>query len=229
MNVQTGTCLHAHSSALILWGVIGVSVKRAISWKKTGKHALKEREVRQAFYLCVSLFIPGRQMEFSVLQTSGSRYTLQLLRVPALFWFSGRVRENVTNGSDHDRVGFYPRFSGCSWGGGGRFATSSHEFIFHYHIFRNDWRVENPPYVFVLGNFVLLCGIVGTFTYRWNPCGGTVEAREWTLTINCRTWLFPQHFTLPIRISYWKIPACLNFLSSLQHINLKISPGFPHN
>lgn len=56
-----------------------MSVKRAISWKKTGKRALKEREVRRAFFRHVSPFIPRRQMEFSVLQTSGSRYTLQLL------------------------------------------------------------------------------------------------------------------------------------------------------
>lgn len=56
-----------------------MSVKRAISWKKTGKRALKEREVRRAFFRHVSPFIPRRQMEFSVLQTSGSRYALQLL------------------------------------------------------------------------------------------------------------------------------------------------------
>lgn len=78
-----------------------------------------------------------------------------------LLWFSGCIRVNVTNGSDYDRVSFCPRFSHCSRGegnlGGCRFATSSHEFIFHYHIFRNDWRVETPRYALVLGYFLLIC------------------------------------------------------------------------
>lgn len=85
MNVQTGTCPHAHRSALILWGVIGVSVKRAISWKKTGKRALKGREVRRAFYLYSSLFY-SRKMCVCVerdTRVSGSGYTLQVLARPS--------------------------------------------------------------------------------------------------------------------------------------------------
>lgn len=50
-------------------------------------------------------------------------------------------------------------------GGGG--VTSSHEFIFHYHILRNDSGVENPGCVFVLGYFWLICNIVGKLVHRY--------------------------------------------------------------
>lgn len=52
-------------------------------------------------------------------------------------------------------------------GTGGRFATSSHEFIFRYHILRNDSGVENPGCVFVLGYFWLICNIVGELVRRY--------------------------------------------------------------
>ena len=78
---------------------------------------------------------------------------------PALLWFSGRIRENVTNGSDYDRAG--------AGGGGCRFATSSHEFIFHCHILSKDSGVENPGCVFVLGYFWLICNKVGKLVCRY--------------------------------------------------------------
>lgn len=126
MNVQTGTCPRAHRSALILWGVIGVSVKRAISWKKTGKRALKGRKVRRAFYLYSSLFIQGkcvsvlrerwRQLGVVTAAASCASVRTAVAMNPALLWFSGRIREDVTNGSDYDKVGSCP----TSKGGGGR-------------------------------------------------------------------------------------------------------------
>ena len=45
MNVQTKTGAHALRSASTLWGATGVTVRKAISWKKMGKHAPREREV----------------------------------------------------------------------------------------------------------------------------------------------------------------------------------------
>lgn len=171
MNVQTGTCPHAHRSALILWGVIGVSVKRAISWKKTGKRALKGTMVSEPFIFTVFFLFKanvclcwGRDGDsWERLHAAASCASVRTAAAmnPALLWFSDHVRENVTNGSDYDRVG------SCPTSGGGRFATSSNEFIFHYHILRNDSGVEYPGCVFVLGYFWLICNIVGELVRRY--------------------------------------------------------------
>lgn len=77
--------------------------------------------------------------------------------------FSGRIRENATTGSDDDRVASCPTSNGK--GGGG--VTSSHEFIFHYHILRTVSGVENPGCLFVLGYFWLICNIVGKLVHRY--------------------------------------------------------------
>lgn len=64
---------------------------------------------------------------------------------PLVFWPHHTMTELV----------LAPHLGGC------RFATSSHEFIFHYHILRNDSGVENPGCVNILGYFWLICNTVG--------------------------------------------------------------------
>lgn len=96
MSVQTKTLLPALRSASILWGAIGVSVRKAISWKKMGKHAPRGREVRQVFLLRHSLYsranltvvwgwphvvcaVWGGEMKFLQKETAGNHYTFKLL------------------------------------------------------------------------------------------------------------------------------------------------------
>lgn len=151
-NVQTKTWLHVLRSAVTLWGATGVSVRKAISWKKMGKHAPKGREVRVVFLLRHFLFIQGHiWLWCGVLQTQtpGNHYTSQLLVhvrtalslkhtaapvTPGLFWFAECfLRKTLQNVQAIINSLFSPPDSvaneavrGC------RFATSSHEFIFHY-------------------------------------------------------------------------------------------------
>lgn len=56
MNVQIKTPVHALRSAATLQGALGVSVRKAISWKKTEKHAPRAREVSLDVFspLCLS-------------------------------------------------------------------------------------------------------------------------------------------------------------------------------
>lgn len=98
--MQTRTRLDALRSASILWGATGVSVRKAISWKKMGKHAPRGREVRIVFILRHFLFTQGhiwlwcgadhtllyggRKKRWGLLgvmqtRTPGSHYTSQLL------------------------------------------------------------------------------------------------------------------------------------------------------
>lgn len=82
------------------------------------------------------------------------------------------------------------------WGGGCRFATSSHEFIFHYHIFRNDWRVETPRCALFL-DFLLIC----------NSGDTSASKVKWAITADLGS---PEHFTHHYATKYqrdWKITA----------------------
>lgn len=133
MNVPTKTLPPALRSASILWGAIGVSVRKATSWKKMGKHAPRGREVRQVFllrrssaHLTVVWGWPhgvcaawGGEMRFLQKETAGNHYTFKLLvhvrtvlslkqtAAPVTLVSSDLLdpcEENITNGSGNNKA-----------------------------------------------------------------------------------------------------------------------------